>query len=71
MGRTNRDSKGMTMAKTGEKCTRTGTYQGVCDVYKHDDTAQFRVGDVFTPCAKCGGERLTGGRVMNWTWVRS
>ena len=27
--------------------------------------------DVFTPCAKCGGEHRPGGRVMNWTWVCS
>jgi hypothetical protein len=40
------------MAKTGEKCTRAGTHDGVCAVYKHQDSARFTVGDVFTPCAK-------------------
>ena len=59
------------MSKTGEKCTVAGTYNGVCEVYKHQDTAHFTVGDVFTPCAKCGGQHKPGGAVMNWTWVRS
>jgi len=58
------------MAKTGEKCTRAGTYRGVCDLYQHQDLANFTVGDVFTPCAKCGGEHKPGGRVMNWTWIK-
>lgn len=59
------------MAKTGEKCTNAGTYQGVCEIYKHQDTARFTVGDVFTPCATCGGQHKPGGAVMNWSWVRS
>ena len=57
------------MAKTGEKCTREGTYQGICELYKHRDTAHFTAGDKFTPCPKCGGEKKPGGAVMNWTWV--
>jgi hypothetical protein len=66
------NSKGESaMAKTGEKCTREGTYDGICEIYRHQDTARFTVGDIFTPCAKCGGQHKPGGAVMNWTWVRS
>ena len=33
--------EGSNMAKTGEECTRAGTYNGTCEVRKHQDTAQF------------------------------
>jgi hypothetical protein len=58
------------MAKTGEKCARAGSYEGICAVYKHQETARYTVGDIFTPCATCGGQHKPGGAVMNWTWTR-
>jgi hypothetical protein len=58
------------MARTGEKCVRKGSYNGVCEQRKHQDSATFTVGDTFTPCATCGGDHLKGGAVMNWTWAR-
>lgn len=58
------------MAKTGEKCTTAGTYNGRCESARHQESAQFSVGDTFTPCATCGGQQRSGGAVMNWTWVR-
>lgn len=59
------------MARTGEKCTRAGVYDGTCERQRHGDQARFTVGDTFTPCAKCGGQQQPGGAVMNWTWSRS
>jgi hypothetical protein len=59
------------MAKTGEKCTKAGTYDGQCERYKHQESARYTVGDTFTPCATCGGREQPGGVVMNWTWIRS
>jgi hypothetical protein len=59
------------MAKTGEKCTQPGTYNGTCELQRHQETTKFSAGDVFTPCATCGGQHKPGGVVVNWVWVRS
>jgi hypothetical protein len=59
------------MAKTGEKCSKAGNYSGKCEGSGHSDSARFTVGDIFTPCATCGGKSKPGGAVMNWTWTSS
>jgi hypothetical protein len=54
------------MPTTGDTCTQSGIYTGRCN-NGHSDSAHFKNGTTFTPCATCGGDAKKGGAVMNWT----
>jgi hypothetical protein len=61
------------MAKTGEKCSTTGRYNGRCIKIGHTEQATFHSGDTFTPCSSgnCASQRSSpgGGSAMEWTWA--
>ena len=62
------------MPKTGESCTRSGRYHGICSI-GHKEPGTFDRGDTFTACSTggCGAgpgrPASRGGHPMTWTYL--